>query len=130
MAECEVYINEFDELTWDGKSLRSVFVSRGWTNICTLRRSVYPSMAHEFYMEMSSMPQDASSHIVTIRGVWFEVLADVIAQLLRLHRVSEASSTVDTQAKGAPNVGPSASYVDSIGERYVDRSEGEDTDKA
>lgn len=95
MAKHEVFINEFDGLTWDRKSLRFMFVSRGWTNICQLRGSIYPSMVQEFYMEMLSMTQDASSHTVTVCNIQFEISADVIAHLLGLHRISKASSTVD-----------------------------------
>ncbi|XP_035546735.1 uncharacterized protein LOC118348703 [Juglans regia] len=65
----------------------------------------YPSMVREFYMEMCSMPQDASSHIMIVRSVQFEVSTDVITKL-RIHRVSETSTTVDAQAEEVADVGP------------------------
>lgn len=77
----------------------------------------YPSMVSRFYIEMSSMPQDASSHIIIVCNIQFEVLIDVITQLLELHHMSKTSSIVDAQAQGAPDISTYASstiLVDSM----------------
>lgn len=49
---------------------------------------------------MSSMPHNASSYIVTVRGVQFEALIYAIIHLLRLPRVLEPAET-----EGAHDVG-------------------------
>lgn len=127
MVEREVLINEFDELCWQQTNLRDVFLSRGWGNICTLRGKVYPSMVQEFYMGMCDMPQDASSHTVTVRGVSIEVSADVIGEHLGIRR------GVETFAHSTPreDVGTSTSSTgrgcEPASARDAGQSEAEDT---
>lgn len=96
MAERE--IDEFYCVTYEGRSLGSLFVARRWTRICTLRGKIYPSMVCKLYMHIRDMPQDAYSHTISVKGVEFEVSTDVFANLLGIPRASELSVLMN-QAK-------------------------------
>lgn len=56
-------------------------------------------------MQMSSISQDASSHIVTIRSVQFEVSTYDIVQLLGLPCAFEALTTMPIEIEGTRDVG-------------------------
>lgn len=64
--------------------------------MCSLRVKVYPSMVQKFYIEMCSITQDAICHTVIVCGVYFKVLMDVIAELLRIYRVAEIGEITTT----------------------------------
>ena len=84
-------------------------------------------MVQEFYMGMCDMPQDASSHTVTVRGVSIEVSADVIGEHLEIHRGAQTF----THSTPREDVGTSASSTgrgcEPASARDADRSEAEDT---
>ena len=136
MGEREILINEFDELSWERKTLRDVFVTRGWGPICTLRGKIYPTMVREFYIGMATMPNDASSHTLIVRGVQFEFSADVIAELLQIQCIlpkATAAQAGDTAAAFFPSifeVDPAASAsssgpVEFMPSHEEDRPEGD-----
>lgn len=84
-------------------------------------------MVRQFYIQMSSIPQDAYAHIVTVRDVQFEILQDAITQLLGLPCVSNASITQPIKAKWIHNIGTSASSNDPVDSHAEeDHSEGDD----
>lgn len=105
MVEHKVFISDFDWNLWDGNILEFVLITQDWINICQFMGCIYPSMVREFYLYMSSMHQNASSHNVTVLDVQFEVS---IAQLLKLPRISEASTTLDVVAMSPSDVGKAA----------------------
>lgn len=53
---------------------------------------------------MESMPQFADSHTISVRGVAFEVLANVFAKLVEIPLVLDSQASVD-QVNGALDVG-------------------------
>ena len=136
MGEREILINEFDELSWEQKTLRDVFVTRGWCPICTLRGKIYPTMVREFYIGMTTMPNDASSHTLSVRGVQFQFSADVLADLLQIPRIlpeSTAAQADDIAAAFSPGIfeaDPAASAsssgpVEFMPSHEEDRPEGD-----
>lgn len=100
--------------------MRSIFVSCVWTIIYRLRGLIYLGMVRDFYVQMSFILENASSHSVTICDVQFEMSLDVIVQLLGMSGASESSTTKPIPTERAHDVDTSTSFT-SLVDSHVER---------
>ncbi|KAF5481684.1 hypothetical protein F2P56_002320 [Juglans regia] len=126
LLEHHVKIFDFMTLTWEGHSLISVFIDRGWTPIgldqkdeaCDLMS--YIDIVSEFYKELDGIsPDEGGECMISIQGASVLFLADRLADFIGIPKLRTVYSNVVVRESPASGDGETAedeglAYTDEL----------------
>ena len=109
LVEREIILDDFRDLTWEGRSIHDIIIDRGWTPICRQRGATYLEMVGEFYHAMEEQSGDALCYNLVVREVSIIFSPRVIAEFLDLWREPGTYPAAPTpeRAATAPSAGRS-----------------------
>ncbi|KAB1227110.1 hypothetical protein CJ030_MR1G001043 [Morella rubra] len=84
--EREAYLQDFEDLEFEGQTLSSIFTEQGWMSICEQTGLVCETLVSEFYCCFLERDKAQATYDITLREVSVTFSADKISEFLSITR--------------------------------------------